>query len=51
MNRVTKHDAKVSVKAGFRDVELQNALGLDDSWQVTVHQTFRGAYRFVAWRK
>lgn len=51
MNRITKHDASISVKAGFQDNELAQALCLNKSWQVIVRQTWRGAYRFIAWRK
>ncbi|MBX7157167.1 MAG: class I SAM-dependent methyltransferase [Verrucomicrobiae bacterium] len=52
MNRVTRHDASLSVKAGFRDGELTQAMGWDPQhWTITLSQTWRGAYRFIAWHK
>lgn len=52
MSRVTRHDAPVSVRAGFRDGELPALLGLDGAgWQVEITQTWKGAYRMVAQRR
>lgn len=51
-NRVTRHDGRVSIDAGFRDEELVAALGLRPSrWRWCVHPTFRGAYRLIAEKK
>lgn len=52
MNRVTRHDASVSVKAGFQNDELVQTLGLNSQqWQISLCETWRGAYRLIAWRK
>jgi hypothetical protein len=51
-NHVTRHDAHVSIAAGFRGDELPRALGLGKnvwSWRRTT--TIRGAYRLVAQRQ
>jgi hypothetical protein len=51
-NHVTRHDAHVSIAAGFRGDELPRALGLDKSLWTWRHTTsLRGAYRLVAQRK
>jgi hypothetical protein len=51
-NRVTLHDAHVSISAGFRGDELPRVLGLAaDRWSASVHQTWLGAYRLVAERR
>ncbi len=50
-NHVTRHDAHVSIAAGFRDDELPHALGLSASvWQWRCTTTALGAYRMVAIR-
>jgi hypothetical protein len=50
-NRVTLHDARVSITAGFRGDELARALGLDDGkWRYSCGSTALGAYRMVAER-
>jgi hypothetical protein len=50
-NRVTRHDAHVSVAAGFRGDELPRVLGLaGDGWNVRCESTALGAYRMVAQR-
>jgi len=50
-NRVTLHDAHVSVGAGFRGDELPRLLGLaDGAWQYSCRTTTRGANRMVAVR-
>jgi hypothetical protein len=49
---VTRHDALVSVRAGFRAEELPSLLGLasaDWEWTVRIHPL--GAYRMVARRR
>lgn len=51
-NYVSRHDGFVSIRAGFRGVELPERLGLDSSdWQITVEETPLGACRLAAWRK
>lgn len=51
-NRVTLHDAPVSIAAGFRGGELPELLGLDDgNWDYRCHTTALGAYRMVAIRR
>ena len=50
-NRVTRHDAHVSVAAGFRDDELPRLLGLDSAgWRISCETTALGSYRMVAQR-
>lgn len=51
VNHVTRHDAPVSVCAGFRGNELPQLLGLaGPDWRTTVAETWRGAYRMIAVR-
>ena len=51
MHPVTKHDARVSVRAGFRGEELAGLLGLHArAWKVIVEYSPLGAYRMVALR-
>ncbi len=48
---VSRHDALVSIRAGFRERELPVLLGLDPpAWDVPVHTTPMCAYRMVATR-
>ncbi len=50
-NHVTRHDARVSIAAGFRGDELPRLLGLTPShWQWQVQPTALGAYRIIARR-
>ena len=50
-NRVTRHDAHVSIAAGFRGEELPRQLGLDaTAWNCHCRTTARGAYQMVARR-
>jgi hypothetical protein len=50
-NHVTRHDAHVSVTAGFRGDELPRALGLDDGkWRYSCRSTALGVCRMVAVR-
>ena len=52
LNRVTRHDLPVSVRAGFRNDELARTLGLDPKQWRSVHsKTFLGACRLVAKRE
>jgi len=49
---VTRHDARVSIEAGFRGAELPYLLNLDPAfWQTTLIETFFGAYRMLAVRR
>lgn len=50
-NHVTRHDAHVSIAAGFRDDELPRLLGLEPGqWRWQCHTSPLGAYRLVAIR-
>lgn len=49
LSPVTRHDMAVSIRAGFRGDELQQALSLT-GWQTKVSHTAFGACRFLAWR-
>jgi hypothetical protein len=52
VSRVTRHDAHVSVGAGFRGDELPRLLGLaDGAWQYSCRTTTGGANRMVAVRR
>ena len=52
LSAVAKHDACVSIRAGFLGEELPMALGLDRRhWKWTVTTGFRGYYRMVAVRR
>lgn len=46
-NRVTRHDMHASIRAGFRDNELAELVGLDRSFAVEFSHHWRGAYRAV----
>ncbi len=51
-NRVTRHDGRVSIAAGFRADELPQILGLDEkNWNYSCQATALGAYRMVAIRR
>jgi hypothetical protein len=51
-NYVTRHDARVSIAAGFLGEELPRALGLaPDRWRWSCATSFLGAYRLVAVRR
>ncbi len=52
MNSVTLHDARVSIRAGFRDLEACSFLGLDpDLWSFNYQNTLLGANRLICHRK
>jgi len=51
-NPVTRHDARVSIAAGFRGHELPDVLGLDNAtWTIRCAETSLGAYRMLAIRR
>jgi hypothetical protein len=51
-NRVTRHDGRVSIAAGFQADELPQILGLDEqNWNYHCQKTALGAYRMVAIRR
>ncbi len=51
-NYVTRHDARVSIAAGFLGDELPRALGLAaPAWSLRCDTTLRGLYRMVAVRR
>lgn len=51
-NYVSLHDARVSIAAGFRGLELPDALGLTAAdWDVRCTTSFLGAYRMIALRR
>jgi SAM-dependent methyltransferase len=51
-NRVTLHDARISIAAGFRDDELPRSLGMTGAgWDVTCSMSALGANRIVAIRR
>jgi hypothetical protein len=51
-NRVTHHDARVSIRAGFLGSELPRSLGLDPRvWEIEAGTTFLGACRLAALRR
>lgn len=51
INRVTRHDMHVSIRAGFAVGEIAGFLGLDERlWQIRETSTWRGARRVVACR-
>ena len=52
MNRVTWHDGRVSIRAGFRPGELPPLLGLtDEEWEIAESCTPLGVYRLSARRR
>lgn len=52
VNYVSRHDAHVSIAAGFVGDELPRLLGLDAGrWAWRCGTTALGAYRMVAWRR
>jgi hypothetical protein len=51
-NRVSLHDAHVSIGAGFRGDELPRALQLDpNTWDIRCETTLLGIYRMIAVRR
>lgn len=50
-SRVTLHDARVSIEAGFQGMELPEALRLSaNHWTVQISRTWMGAYHLLAER-
>lgn len=47
-NRVTRHDAPVSVRAGFKDTELSELWPVKRGWQLTERQAGLFSHLFVA---
>ena len=51
INRVTRHDMHVSIRAGFAAGEITRLLRHDrDRWQFEETSTWRGARRVIGWR-
>jgi hypothetical protein len=51
INRVTRHDIHVSIRAGFAKGELPAVMGIDSAaWTITETSTRRGARRLLACR-
>jgi SAM-dependent methyltransferase len=51
-NHVSRHDAHVSIAAGFLGEELPRLLGLDpERWAWRCDTAFLGAYHLIAWRR
>lgn len=48
---VTRHDARVSVEAGFRDGELSALWPAEGGWQLEERRVGPFSHRFVAWRE
>ena len=52
VHRVTLHDARVSIHAGFRGKELAQLLGLKEKyWTIQSQDTFMGANRLICRRR
>lgn len=51
VNRVTRHDMPVSIRAGFVPGELSRLCGLGSEWEVKETVIFRGALRLEARRR
>jgi hypothetical protein len=51
INRITKHDMMVSIRAGFRNGELRKLLDLGDEWKWKEEVSLLGGLRVLAWRK
>lgn len=50
LNWVTRHDMQVSIRAGFRGMELPESLGLGSEWEISIGATVFGGYRMMALR-
>lgn len=51
VNRITRHDMPISIRAGFLPGELPKLLELDPAkWHLREQTTWRGGIRVIAWR-
>ncbi len=51
INRVTRHDMHVSIRAGFAGSEIPRLMGLDRKiWRIRETFTWRGGRRVLGWR-
>jgi len=50
INRVTRHDMMVSIRAGFQKGELPDLLNLGEEWEWREEVSLLGGIRVVAWR-
>ncbi|RPJ35244.1 MAG: hypothetical protein EHM17_03265 [Verrucomicrobiaceae bacterium] len=51
VNRVTRHDMQVSIRAGFRRGEMAALMGLEPArWRIEESSTWLGARSITAWR-
>jgi hypothetical protein len=50
VGEATRHDMPASIRAGFLERELPEALGLGPDWRVREQPTWRGGNRVLAWR-
>lgn len=50
LHYVTRYDMQVSIRAGFRGMELPKSLGLETGWEIFIQQTVFGGYRMMALR-
>lgn len=51
VNRVTRHDMPVSIRAGFVPGELPRLLGLGSEWHAREEVSLLGACRLLAWKR
>lgn len=51
INRVTKHDMMVSIRAGFQKGELPRLLDLGEEWEWREEVSLLGGLRVLAWRR
>ncbi|MFT6863025.1 MAG: SAM-dependent methyltransferase [Akkermansiaceae bacterium] len=51
INRVTKHDMMVSIRAGFQKGELPRLLNLGAEWEWREEVSLLGGLRVLAWRR
>ncbi|MEX1117197.1 MAG: class I SAM-dependent methyltransferase [Terrimicrobiaceae bacterium] len=51
VGRVTRHDMRASIRAGFLPGELGPLLGLGRAWTISETVDWRGTLRFKAWRE
>lgn len=51
LNRVTRHDMNLSIRAGFRKGELRELLKLGREWEWREEVSLLGGLRVLAWRR